>query len=57
VSASQLYLHVNNEEEPSPATEFLKEQWSNFYKANSVTFGDVILADFLAVRQIEAGEV
>jgi hypothetical protein len=56
VSASQLYLHVNNEE-PSPATELPKEQWSNFHKANSVTFGDLILADFLAVRQIEAGEV
>jgi hypothetical protein len=44
-------------EEPSAATELPKEQWSNFHNANLVTFNDVILANFLTVRQMEAGNL
>jgi hypothetical protein len=54
---SSIDTSITKKEEPSPAKELLKEQWSNFHKANLVAFDDVILDDFLTVRQIEAGKI
>jgi hypothetical protein len=43
---SSVYMSIMKKEESIQATKLPKEQWSNFYKAKSVTFNDMILADF-----------
>jgi hypothetical protein len=54
---SSVYISITTKEESIQATKLPKEQWSNFHKANSVTFNDVILADFLTPLQVEAGKL
>ena len=44
-------------EDPGSNAKLPKEQWTNFQKANSLTFNDVILADFLTPLRIESGQI
>src|ERR1700722_18804274 len=54
---SSVYMSIMTKEESVQATKLPKEQWSNFHKANPVTFNDVILADLLTPLQVEAGKI
>jgi len=54
---NSVYMSIMKKEESIQATKLPKEQWSNFHKANSVTFNDVILADFLTPLQVQAGKI
>jgi hypothetical protein len=54
---SSVYMSIMTKEESIQATKLPKEQWSNFHKANPVTFNDVILADLLTPLQVEAGKI
>ena len=54
---SSVHMSIMKKEEPIQGTKLPKKQWSNFHKANSVTFNDAILADFLTPLQVEAGKI
>jgi hypothetical protein len=54
---SFVYIPIMKKEESIQATKLPKGRWSHFHKANSVTFNDVILTDFLTPLQVEAGKL
>jgi hypothetical protein len=53
---SSVYKSIRKAESAS-AAKLPKELWSDFHKANSLTFNDVILADFLTPLRIESGQI
>ena len=53
---SSVYKSIKKEV-PDSAARLPKEQSSDFHKANSLTFNDVILADFLAPLRIESRQI
>ena len=53
---SSVYKSIKKEQRDS-AAKLPKEQWSDFHKANSLTFNDVILVDFHAQLRIESGQI